>query len=176
MKSVLALTMSLLLAATQLAVAAGDGQPPAGRYGEDGASPRVLFAQQGVFQAGPPSPSVSVDRPVPTPRGVYRAGPSSASGMNRPGRPPVAGAYAPGRPLPPGTWATPPAGRTPPPGGWARPRSYWWRPGAAIAAGVAMGVVAASIAERWAGPPPGPGYCWFHTDIGRSNGFWDVCP
>ncbi len=56
-----------------------------------------------------------------------------------------------------------------------RPVNPWWRPGAAIAAGAAIGYVAASAAT-WAGPPPGPTYCWFYTDSTRTKGFWDICP
>lgn len=59
-------------------------------------------------------------------------------------------------------------------GGWVRPRGYWWRPGGAIAAGAALGVLAAGAAV-WAGAPPAPGYCWYYTDPSRRQGFWDVC-
>ena len=59
---------------------------------------------------------------------------------------------------------------------WARPGHYWWRPGAAIAAGAAIGFVGAATAVAWAGQPPAPGYCWYYTDPGRTQGFWDVCP
>jgi hypothetical protein len=62
------------------------------------------------------------------------------------------------------------------PGGWVRPAHYYWRPGGAIAAGVAIGFVAAAIAAAWAGAPPAPGYCWYYTDPSRTQGFWDVCP
>jgi hypothetical protein len=62
------------------------------------------------------------------------------------------------------------------PGGWARPGNYWWRPGGAIAAGAAIGFVAAASAAVWAGAPPAPGYCWYYTDPSRTQGFWDVCP
>lgn len=58
---------------------------------------------------------------------------------------------------------------------WARPKHYRWRPGAAVAAGAAMGFVAASVAV-WAGPPPGPNLCWYYTNKSRTKGFWDVCP
>ena len=59
-------------------------------------------------------------------------------------------------------------------GPWVRPRNYWWPVGGAIAAGAALGVIAAS-SEAWAGPPPGPGYCWYYTDPSQRQGFWDVC-
>lgn len=36
----------------------------------------------------------------------------------------------------------------------ARP---WWRPGYAVAAGAALGFIAAGPAIAWAGQPPGPG-------------------
>jgi hypothetical protein len=26
------------------------------------------------------------------------------------------------------------------------------------------------------GPPPQPGVCWYYTDAGKRNGFWEVCP
>ena len=51
-----------------------------------------------------------------------------------------------------------------------------WRPGGAIAAGAAIGFVAAATAAAWAGSPPAPGYCWYYTDPSRTQGFWDVCP
>jgi hypothetical protein len=62
------------------------------------------------------------------------------------------------------------------PGGWVRPAHYTWRPGGAIAAGAALGFVAAGMAAAWAGSPPAPGYCWYYTDPSRTQGFWDVCP
>ena len=62
------------------------------------------------------------------------------------------------------------------PGGWVRPAYYHWRPGGAIAAGAAIGFVAAATAVAWAGSPPAPGYCWYYTDPSRTQGFWDVCP
>ena len=61
------------------------------------------------------------------------------------------------------------------PGRWVRPAHYYWRPGGAIAAGAAIGFVAAATAA-WAGSPPAPGYCWYYTDPSRTQGFWDVCP
>jgi hypothetical protein len=45
----------------------------------------------------------------------------------------------------------------------------------AIAAGAAIGFVAAASAVAWAGAPPAPGYCWCYTDPSRTQGFWDVC-
>jgi hypothetical protein len=62
------------------------------------------------------------------------------------------------------------------PGRWVRPASYYWRPGGAIAAGAAIGFVAAATAAAWAGSPPAPGYCWYYTDPSRTQGFWDACP
>lgn len=59
-------------------------------------------------------------------------------------------------------------------GGWVRP--YRWAPGGAIAAGAAIGFVTAATAVAWAGSPPVPGYCWYYSDPGRTQGFWDVCP
>jgi hypothetical protein len=62
------------------------------------------------------------------------------------------------------------------PGRWVRPTRYTWRPGGAIAAGAAIGFVAAATAAAWAGAPPAPGYCWYYTDPSRTQGFWDACP
>jgi hypothetical protein len=59
-------------------------------------------------------------------------------------------------------------------GPWVRPRGYWWPVGGAIAAGAALGMVAASTAV-WAGPAPGRGYCWYYTDPSQQQGFWDQC-
>src|SRR5688572_2163779 len=61
-------------------------------------------------------------------------------------------------------------------GPWVRPRNYWWPVGGAIAAGAALGMVTAATAVSWAGPPPGPNYCWYYTDPSRTQGFWDMCP
>lgn len=55
------------------------------------------------------------------------------------------------------------------------PRRYW-RPGAAIAAGAAIGFVAGAAAVSLAGTPPQPGQCWYYTSPTRATGFWDVCP
>jgi len=60
-------------------------------------------------------------------------------------------------------------------GGWARPGWYSWPVGGAIAAGAAIGVIGAAAAASWAGPPPGPGLCWYYTDPSRRQGFWDAC-
>jgi hypothetical protein len=59
---------------------------------------------------------------------------------------------------------------------WARPGGYWWRPGGAIAAGAAIGFVAAATAVAWAGAAPAPNMCWYYTDQSRRQGFWDACP
>jgi hypothetical protein len=59
-------------------------------------------------------------------------------------------------------------------GGWNR--SYTWLPGGAIAAGAAIGFVAAGTAVAWAPPAPYPGLCWYYTDASQRNGFWDSCP
>ena len=61
------------------------------------------------------------------------------------------------------------------PGRWVRPANYYWRPGGAIAAGAAIGVVTAATAAAWAGAPPAAGYFWYYTDPSRTQGFWDVC-
>lgn len=61
--------------------------------------------------------------------------------------------------------------------GWSRPPSYWWKPGAAVAAGVALGYATAIAAEALARTrPPAPTYCWFYTNPERTKGFWDACP
>ena len=57
--------------------------------------------------------------------------------------------------------------------GW---RHYRWPVGGAIAAGAAIGFVAAATAVAWAPPPPQPGLCWYYTDRSQRAGFWDVCP
>ena len=61
------------------------------------------------------------------------------------------------------------------PGGWARPGWYRWGPGGAIAAGAAIGFIAAGAAVAY-GTPPAPGMCWYYTDPTRTQGFWDYCP
>src|SRR5262249_28049162 len=62
-------------------------------------------------------------------------------------------------------------------GGWARPGWYGWRPGGAIAAGAAIGFVAAAGAAAYASTAaPAPGMCWYYTDAYRRAGFWDYCP
>ncbi|HXI06906.1 MAG TPA: hypothetical protein VNJ49_11315 [Bradyrhizobium sp.] len=62
-------------------------------------------------------------------------------------------------------------------GGWARPGWYRWGPGGAIAAGAAIGFVAAAGAAAYASTAaPAPGMCWYYTDPYRRAGFWDYCP
>ncbi|MBQ0819856.1 hypothetical protein HPT29_000090 [Microvirga terrae] len=79
---------------------------------------------------------------------------------------------------PAGNVAVRPGYRPPvPAGGWYRPSSYWWRPGAAVAAGAALGFVTAAAATTYAtSPAPAAGYCWYYTNSQRTQGFWDVCP
>lgn len=60
--------------------------------------------------------------------------------------------------------------------GWRRPANYWWRPGAAVAAGAAIGFTTAAAAAAYTGSPPAAGYCWYYTNPQRTQGFWDVCP
>lgn len=60
-------------------------------------------------------------------------------------------------------------------GGWARPGGYWWPSGGAIAAGAAIGVLAAGAAAAYAGRPPAPGLCWYYTNPSYRSGFWDAC-
>ena len=59
---------------------------------------------------------------------------------------------------------------------WARPGWYRWPAGGAIAAGAAIGFVAAASAAAYAGAAPAPGMCWYYTDPSRTQGFWDSCP
>ncbi len=59
---------------------------------------------------------------------------------------------------------------------WLRPARYYWRPGGAIAAGTAIGFLAATSVSAYAGVAPGPGYCRYYTDPSLIKGFWDVCP
>src|SRR5271156_4537543 len=58
-------------------------------------------------------------------------------------------------------------------GGWARPGWYRWGPGGAIAAGAAIGVLAAGAAVAYAGSAPAPGLCWYYTDPSYRQGVWD---
>jgi hypothetical protein len=61
--------------------------------------------------------------------------------------------------------------------GWARPCWYRWGPGGAIAAGAAIGFIAAAGAAAYAtSAAPAPGMCWYYTDPYRRSGFWDYCP
>jgi hypothetical protein len=61
-------------------------------------------------------------------------------------------------------------------GAWVRPPNYWRRPGGAIAAGAAIGVIGAAAATAYvATRPPAPNYCWYYTNSARTQGFWDVC-
>lgn len=60
--------------------------------------------------------------------------------------------------------------------GWRRP-NYRWRPGAAIAAGAAIGFLTAGAAAAIAASAaPAPGLCWYYTNPARTAGFWDQCP
>jgi hypothetical protein len=60
-------------------------------------------------------------------------------------------------------------------GGWRRP--YAWRPGGAIAAGAAIGVLSAATAAAYAtSAAPAQGLCWYYTDAFYTSGFWDNCP
>jgi hypothetical protein len=59
--------------------------------------------------------------------------------------------------------------------GWRRPTADWWRPGAAVVAGAAVGFVTAAAATSYVNSRlPGPGYCWYYTSPRRTAGFWDV--
>ena len=60
-------------------------------------------------------------------------------------------------------------------GAWGR--GYTWAPGGAIAAGAAIGFIAAASAAAYASTrPPAAGLCWYYTDASRRSGFWDNCP
>ena len=113
--------------------------------------------------------------PVYARRTVAVRGPRGGAAMRsivvRPGARPVHPIARPG--VRPGVRPVHPIAR---PGRWVRPPYYTWRPGGAIAAGAALGFVAASAAVVYAGAPPAPGYCWYYTDPSRTQGFWDVCP
>jgi hypothetical protein len=113
--------------------------------------------------------------PVAMRRTVAARGPRGGVAMRttvaRPGARPVHPIARPG--VRPGVRPVNPIAR---PGRWVRPPYYTWRPGGAIAAGAALGFVAAGAAVIYAGAPPAPGYCWYYTDPSRTQGFWDVCP
>jgi len=60
-------------------------------------------------------------------------------------------------------------------GAWGN--AYRWPPGGAIAAGAAIGFIAAGSAVAYASTrPPAPGLCWYYNDPSRRSGFWDVLP
>ena len=61
------------------------------------------------------------------------------------------------------------------PGRWSRPGWYRWPRGGAMAAGAAIGYLAATSAVAY-GPPPEPGMCWYYTNLSHTRGFWDYCP
>lgn len=105
------------------------------------------------------------------PRGAVARGPQGGAAA----RGAYGGAVARG---PAGNVAVRPGYRPPvPAGGWYRPSSYWWRPGAAVAAGAALGFVTAAAATAYAtSPAPATGSCWYYTNPQRTQGFWDVCP
>jgi hypothetical protein len=112
--------------------------------------------------------------PVAVRRTVAARGPRGGVAVrttaHRPGVRPVHPIARPG--VRPGVRPVHPIAR---PGRWVRPPYYTWRPGGAIAAGAALGFVAASAAVAY-GTPPVAGYCWYYTDLSRTQGFWDVCP
>ncbi|MCG7392832.1 hypothetical protein MHY87_07945 [Microvirga sp. ACRRW] len=110
------------------------------------------FSEAALIQQALPN----LVEPVQARRGVAVRGPRGGVAVARPGYRSVP---APVRP------------------GWTRPASYWWRPGAAIAAGAALGFVTAAAATAYAtSPAPAAGYCWYYTNPQRTQGFWDVCP
>jgi hypothetical protein len=62
-----------------------------------------------------------------------------------------------------------------PRGRWSRPGWYHWPRGGAMAAGAAIGFLAAASAAAY-GPPPESGMCWYYTNPSHTRGFWDYCP
>jgi hypothetical protein len=108
--------------------------------------------------------------------GVVGAGVVGA-GLARPGWPGVVGAGV----VRPGWSGVTAAGVAQPGwawrgGRWIRPAGYWWRPGGAVAAGAALGVLAAGNVAPWVGAPPDPNMCWHYTDFwNQTQGFWDMC-
>jgi hypothetical protein len=155
--------IALALAGSSIAIspasAAFAGMGSAPQYQLMDASPLVEVAVRrgGVARGGAARGGVARRTTVVGPRGgaasrtVVRRGGAVRPGVGRPGV--VAGG-----------------------GRWVRPARYTWRPGGAIAAGAAIGFVTAATAAAWAGAPPVAGYCWYYTDPGRTQGFWDVCP
>src|SRR3712207_933012 len=98
------------------------------------------------------------------PRGTVARGPQGGVAA----RGAYGGAMARG---PVGNVAARPGYRPPvPAGGWYRPPSYCWRPGAAVAAGAALGFVTAAAATTYAtSPAPAAGYCWYYTHPQRTQ-------
>lgn len=160
----------------------------------------ALFATPQPLKALPLAPPPLLDSPLTEVQFNNRGGPGRISGGRpiarpgvrpsvrpgvRPGRPVgVAPGFRPGRPVAvaPGfrPGVRPPAYRPGRPvvrpgyGYWNRP--YRWRPGGAIAAGAAIGVIGAIAAAQYYGQPPAPGLCWYYTNPSRTAGFWDDCP
>ena len=120
---------------------------------------RVSGARQGRPGNGPNHP--------PT---IQAARPSLAKDAKPPVLQDVKVPVVPGAKPPVAQGAKPPLAAGP----WVRPGWYHWAPGGAIAAGVAVGFVTAAVAT-WATPPQ-PGLCWYYTDTGHQDGFWDNCP
>ena len=56
-----------------------------------------------------------------------------------------------------------------------RGRRYAGQQTGPFAADAAIGVIGAAATASWAGPPPGPGLCWYYADPSRQRGFWDAC-
>ena len=150
------------------------------RAGRGGGAPRHAGGHRGGMHRPPGGmhrppggmhrPPGGVHRP---PGGVHRPpGARPPGGVHRPpgGRPPV---HRPPVHRPP--MHRPPVVVRPPVVWGGRPGWYRWSPGGAVAAGAALGWMAASAAT-WAGPPPQAGLCWFYTDPSRRQGFWDICP
>ncbi|MFN3888921.1 MAG: hypothetical protein ACK4MV_00890 [Beijerinckiaceae bacterium] len=143
----------------------------------------ALIVSPRTAQAIPLAPAPALDSQITDVQYKVRAAPRRAVAVRparpvarpgvrpavRPGRPVVvAPGYRPGRPV-----VVAPARRYYY-GNWYRP--YRWNPGAAIAAGAAIGFIGAAAAASYYGPPPAPGLCWYYTNPSRTAGFWDVCP
>lgn len=123
----------------------------------------------------PALPPAATTRPPVTPPTVTRP-PVTRPATRRPAavRPPVA--------PPAGNAARRPVDTTPvmpspnPPPIILQPPQRTWGPGGPVAAGAALGFMAAGLAVPVAGPAPAPNMCWFYTTPARNIGFWADCP
>lgn len=144
------------------------------------ARPSVRPAPRPVVR---PSPRPAApNRPAVTRPPVTRPPPLPPTATTRPARPPATARPAAvsdeavrRRPRPPvdtGPLMPPP---TPSPVVLQPPRQTW-PAGGPVAAGAALGFMAAGLAVPIAGPAPAPNMCWFYTTPARNVGFWAECP